>query len=489
MATYPLGPWRPDAAALGAPGVLRVINALVGINGYKPFPALNVTSTALSARPRGALAVRDGDGNVRQFVGDAAKLYELVGDTWTDRSKSGGYLTADEERWEMVQFKGKLLATNFGDSPQQILLGSSQFSDLTTDFRARHIAVVGDHVVVGNTFDTTDDAVGDRVRLSSFQNETAWTVDPFTGADYRDLGVGGHIERIIGGEYGVIVSESSIFRLSLVGAPTWFQVNETLPGIGTIAAGSVTSLGNIIFLWSEQGLVAITGGGTNVEPIGANKIDKFARNDLDMDNHYLMSAVVDPTARRVAWAYPGSGNSGRPNKILIYDIPLAEWTIIEQETELIWRGGGISYTADSVDLLIPDPDTFDGSPDDDQWKGDRPQFSAFNSAFRHGPFDGDNMTAEWDTAELELHPGRRTHLNGFRPLIDGGTVTAKLAERNKQSESVTFGSSLSPHSMTGIINTRSNARFHRMRFTASGAWTDAMGFEIDPEDARMGERY
>lgn len=600
MAIIPVREWIPDAADLGNPGSIQIVNAVPSVNSYGPFKSLQITTGALDARPRGAIEAKDYDGNTFNYAGDAAKLYQLSGTTWSDVSIAGGYSTGTEEIWEFARWKNKVLATNYSDDPQQITFGGTNFSDLTTDFKCRTIAVVRDFVVVGNTTDGTDGAVTDRVRWSAFNDETDFTVDPSTGSDSRDLKKGA-IQRIVGGEYGVIISDKTAFRMTFAFAPQWFQVDEVANSYGTIARGSVVFLGDTVFYLSESGFVALIGGAQVDSTFAAAKVNKFIRNDLDEDNLHRVSAVADPRSGRIMWAYPGSGNTaGRPNKIIVYDTNLNRWGLIEDEIELIWRSRGVATTLEELDdfalgselvsngdfasdtvwvkgtgwtiasgvathaagsasdldqtisvtedlyyrvefdvsgrtagsvtpkvggtagtaITADDTDIketiqaganadivfsatsdFDGSVDnvsvksvtsiDDlgisldssQWKGGAPQLSAFNEDFESGNFVGAAMAATVETRETEIHAGHRTQLNSFRPLVDGGSVTAQVGTRNSQSEDVQFGPVLSSTS-TGRFTTRSNARFHRFRLFIEDDWDDAIGVSVEPHDAR-----
>lgn len=483
MAIIPFGEWTPDAAALGNPGCIRVVNCYPGLTSYKPVAGLNAITSALTARPRGAIEALDRSNNVLQYAGDAGKLYQLSSSTWGDVSKSGGYTTGDEERWDLVRWKNKILATNFSDSPQQITMGDANFSDLTTDFRARQIAVVRDFVVAANTTDGTDGDVHDRVRWSAFNDETDWTVSPSTLSDFRDLQVGGGIQRLIGGEYGVIVSNRSTFRMSFAGAPTVFQIDEVAPGVGALSSGAVAQIGNQVFIWSEQGFVVLTAG-SSLQFIGAGKVDSFARNDLDENYLYRISSIADPRSGRVYFAYPGVGNTGgRPNKIIVYDRIVNKWGFIEVEVELIWRAGATALTLEDLDTINSSLDALPASLDASQWKGGSPRFAGFDENFESGSFIGNSMDAQIDTKEVEINDGAVTQVSAFRPLIDAATVTARIGRRSRQTDAVTFGSQLT-QSSSGRFTTRSTARYHRFRLELSGDWTDAIGVAVDPQDAR-----
>lgn len=592
--------WVPDAADLANPGSIEIKNAVPGLNSYKPFGQLTTITDALDARPRGAIEEKDAAGNTFQYVGNATKLYELVGTSWDDISIGGGYATGTEERWEFARWKEQVIATNFTNNPQQITLDGSIFANLTTDLRFRHVAVVRDFVVAGNTFDGVDGTVPDRLRWSAFNDATDWTVSPVTGSDFRDLKKGGPILRVVGGDFGVIVSEKSVWRMTFVGAPSFFDVAEVLPGIGGLAAGAVVVLGDTVYIWSEHGFVSLQGG-VNPQFIGAGRVDEFLRNDLDQNHLERISSVADPESGRIFWAYPGAGNTdGRPNKIAVYDRILNKWGYIEQDVELIWRSGGVATTLEALDdvnlgadlvlngdfatdtiwtkgtgwtipggstanhaagtasdlsqTLTLSPTTyyrvgfdvsgrtagsvtpvvggtsgtaivaddtgilesirtasgndiafsatsdFDGSLDnitlkeiDDidsmsvtldasQWKGGSPVLAGFDSTFKNGNFTGGPMTALITTKEAEITAGRKTQLNAFRPLVDGGSVTAKVGSRDNQSDDVEFTIELTPTS-SGRFTKRKNARYHRFQLICAGAWKDAIGVAIERGDA------
>ena len=484
MTIIPVSEWAPDAARLGNRGSPVIKNAVPGTNSYKPMPQFQALTSALAAQPLGAYEVRDRADNVYQYAGTSAALYQLSGTSWADVSLGGGYSTGSEERWHFVKWKNKILATNYTDEIQTITIGGANFADLTSAFRCRRLAVVRDFVVAANTFDGTDGEISDRVRWSAFNDETDWTVDPSTGADFRDL-KGGPIQQIFGGEHGLIFSRDSTWRMDYSGAPDWFQINETLPGVGLLAPNAAARLGNVVYAWTGQGFLAIQNG-TGYSPIGEGKVDRTAF--MDLDDAYLnrISTVVDPKSGRVFWAYPGSGHSGgRPNKIVCYDTNLNRWSEIEQEVEMLWRSGGVGYTLEQLDAFSSSIDDLDVSLDSSQWKGDgRVLLAAFNSTYAHGFFEGAPMTGEIEIKEMEINAGRRTMLGSFRPLVEGGSFTAQIGSRNKLTDDISYSAVLSPTS-TGRVTKRSNARYHTIRVNPTGDWENFIGVSIERDDARV----
>lgn len=486
--------WTPDASDLGSVGNVDAKNVLPSSDGYHPMPSLSVITAATTGRPLGAIEAFDKDNTSYQYVGDATKLYELNENdlTWTDVTNTGGaYTTTSGEVWNFVRWENKVLAVNWDDSPQQITFGGANFSNLTTAFKARNITVIGDFVVASNTYDVTDGNVPNRVRWSAIGDETDWTVSASTLSDFRDLTTGGPIRKIVGGEVGIIISDRSVFRMTFVGAPTVFQIDEILPDIGTPYPNSVASIGDNVYFVSQQGFVELTGNGTGVNRIGAGKVDRTFLDDLDPDYKDRLNAIADPISNRIFWAYPGSGNtSGRCNKIICYDRTFQRWSLIEEETNLLLQAKGVPITLDELDSLgFTNIDTMTVSFDSDTFKQTASQLAAFDEDFKLGFFRGFNKTATLTTPEWSLNPGYRTALKAFRPLVDGGTVTAEIGIRDRQSDSVTFKSSVS-QSSTGRFTQRASAVYHRFRLTITGeSWTDAIGIQIDPEDMpRVGRR-
>lgn len=491
MPVIPFGEFLPDLPALQNPGVVQAKNVLPSPSGFDPLPQWSASSDALTARPRGAIRERDFAGTAHSYAGDATKLYALSGTSWSDVTNTGGaYTTAANERWEFARWANKIIATNFSDNPQQITMGGANFSDLTSDFQARALAVVQNHVVFGNTNDATDGEIRDRVRWSAFGDETDYTVSASTLADFSDLLAGGAVQRITGGEYGVILQETSVRRMTFVGSPTVFQIDEVLPGIGLLAPGGAVRIGRHVFFLSQKGFVALTDG-SRTEFIGANKVDRFVLDDIDTGNLDRVSAAADPVSGRVWFSYPGSGSTnGRPNKIVIYDTNLGRWSFVEIEHELIWQAGGVAIDLDTTDSSVANDDTLDLvdiSFDSPRYKGGGRNIQMFDDTFKTGAFDGtENLAAEIQTGDREIFDGRNARLNAFRPIIEGGTITANIGTRNLLSENTTFTSDLSMNN--GRITKRSNGRYHAFRFNLSGAWSNAVGLQVAKGDARAGER-
>lgn len=141
---------------------------------------------------------------------------------------------------------------------------------------------------------------------------------------------------------------------------------------------------------------------------------------------------------------------------------------------------GNRFVRTTIDVLTPGLD----SP---QWQGGGLQFGAFDTAHKLAYFDGANMAATLETGEAELHPGQLSKLSKARPLINGGTITAAVAGRNRLVDAVAFDAAgaLDAIGEVGMLN---ESRYHRLRclVAAGGIWTHAQGVQV--QASSMGTR-
>jgi hypothetical protein len=478
--------WAPDRVAMEAP-VVQAKNVVPSSSGFRPFKDFVAVSSALGARPRGAIQTRDDSDAVFQFAGDATKLYQNVSDTWTDRSLTT-YATAAADNWEFARWRNTVIATNYTDNPQTITLGDTAFANLTTTVKFKHVAIVRAFAVAGYTNDTTDGEVPWRVRWSAFGDTTDWDPDPATLSDYEDLPQK-KIQRVFGGEYGVIMQDEAITRMTFVGSPAVFQFDETVPEIGLIAPGAACQSGDVIYFLSTRGFFRLVNG-QQLQPIGIGRVDQWMLEDLDQSALERMSCIADPTSHRILWLYPGSGNnSGTPNKIIIYDTLFDKWSYVEIELELLWQGSGSATTLEDLDTLYGDLDAMTVSLDSPIFIGGATQLSAFGTAFKSGYFTGDNLVASLITREMMLDTAHKSRVGGMRCLVEGDAVTlrGRLGSRNDHAAMVNWTDYRAPRT-GGRFPFRQKGRYHRLELEISGNWSQAAGVMIDGKDMSLGGR-
>jgi hypothetical protein len=488
----PVAEFAPDLpASAGASALVRNCLPRTAAS-YGPMASLAPYSGPLQGRCQGAIAAQDAAGNAALFAGDAAKLYRLgpASTAWLDASQPGGYATAADQRWTGVLFGDRVVMTNFANPMQSLRLGSDAvFSDLAALApRARHLAVVRDWLVAGNTFDGLDGAQPQRVWWSAIDDPTGWPAPGSAAAaaaqsDFQDLvGAGGWVQGIVGNlgtADGAVFQERGIVRMSYVGPPAIFAFATAEGARGTPAPGSIAQLGTIVYYLGEDGFYAFDGSASR--PIGANKIDKTFFADLDQQHLGRVSAAIDPINKLCFWAYPGAGNSaGNPNRLLAYNWSLDRWSLIEAEVELLLRSLSFGYALDGLDLVNANLDALPFSLDSRAWTGGRVLLAGFDAAHRLGYFSGAALAPAVETAEAQLAEGRRVVVTAARPIVDGGVPAVAIGTRERPVEAVTFGPDV-PIDAAGKAPQRASGRYVRARVTlpASGAFTHIGGVEID----------
>lgn len=482
----PFGEWLPDLPEFENPGATVARNVIPDVKSYRPFPSPTVYSTSLGGAAKGHTVARDNAGDYFNYAGDSSALYVLVGTAWSNVSRTvgGAYDIAVDDYWEFAQFGQQLIAVGGGaNEPQVITVGAANFAALAgSPPKARHIATIRDFVVVGNISATATSP--QMVRWSAINNAASWTPDAATLADFQDLpGEGGWVQRIIGGEYGTVFQERAIYRMTFVGSPLIFQFDKVQNNIGAYVPGGVVSYRNFTFFLSEEGFYVFDG--TNVTPIGKNKVDRTFFNELDRNYNYRISSAIDPVRKIVAWAYPASGNSGgNPNRIILYHWDTQRWSRIEDiSIHLIMRSLNAGFTLEGLDAVSTSLDALPLSLDSSQWSEGQFQFSCFNANHRLANFNGSAMPATVETPEIQLNRSvdGLAYVTEVRPVAEGisASVTVAVGARNVLTSSASYTTAVSPIS-TGFAQVRSTARFHRFQLNTTSAtdFTHLQGVDI-----------
>ena len=512
----PFAEYAPDLPAFENPGSNNIVNVLPHLKSYKPHPSLAaysgiLNSVVTTARCQGAVAARGADGTTYIYAGDSGtsdtvhpgsgRLFVL--DTgslsWTNVSRTSAVayspLTDGAPGWRFQQFGNKLVAVNFVDDTQLITLGGANFAALGgTPPRAKYITGVRNRIVMAYTFDGTDGSVPFRVRWSGLTtaglgDETSWAVSGTTTADFQDLpGDAGAVHGIFGGEYGVVLQEKAVTRMTFSGGGLVFQFDRIEGVRGTPAPGSAIQYEDFVYYLGEDGFYAFDG--THSSPIGANRVDKTFFAEVDQSYLFRITCAADPINKLIYWYYPGSGSSsGTPNKGLIYDTVNNKWASVSgTELEILVSAYTVGVTLDNMDALFgTNMDSHPFSLDSAVWVGGRNQFAAFTTDHKLGFWNGSNMAATLDTAEFQPYPGKRAFVTGARPLVDGGTTTITAIHRTLPTASVTTDSAVAVNS-DGRCPLRVNDRYHRFRasIAAGGSWSHAQGIEVEarPEGRR-----
>tara|TARA_R100001463_G_scaffold5261_2_gene18345 strand:- start:1151 stop:2593 length:1443 start_codon:yes stop_codon:yes gene_type:complete len=385
----------------------------------------------------------------------------------------GSYTTTD--RWSFTQFGTKLLCANKQDRVQAWTIGSSSnFADLDASAPTAHyITVVRDFVVCAR-----DNSNPSKVFWSDINDETDWTPATTSQSDTQIIPDGGNILGITGGEFGLVLLERGIHRMSYIGSPFYFQFDNISRGIGCFAEGSITQYGQITFFLSDDGFYMCNG--SQVTPIGTQKVDRFFFNDLNSASLSNLSAAVDPINKLVIWCYP---NNNDEQALLIYNWQIQKWSRAIVDVDFISTGSIPSVTLEGLDLYSSSIDDLTTSLDSRLWVGGNYALAGVKDD-KIVTFTGNKLSGEIVTGDIDMQGN--SIINLARPLVENGSANVSVASRIAPSDTITFPDYVSPSS-ENRVPLRAVGRFHRVKVQPTGDnWDSAVA--IDLEVNKLGTR-
>jgi hypothetical protein len=464
--------WLPDQPATVTS--LKVANNIYPLQvGYGGFPSNVDYSNSASETLLRTFAAKFGS-FTQLFAAGASKLFKFDSSTLNlnDVSKVGGYASTD---WSIVQFGNSVLAANNADKIQYWTLGfSTTFADASASAPvAKYLTIVRDFVVAGNLDAGTN---ANTVKWSDINDFTDWTSGATSQSDFQVIADGGNITGLTGGEFGLVLLERAIVRMSYIGSPYFFQFDVLTRNLGCMEGGSVVQYGQTTYFLSDNGFYSCDG--TNIEAIGDGKIDKYFFNNLNINEIETMTAAVDPVKKLVVWNYPNISN-GR--SLLIYNYQVKKWSLADTTSDTIASIATAGYTLEDLDVFGT-LDSLTTSLDDRLWAGGKFLFAGTKGA-KISTFTGANMTAQITTSDIEQ--GYNSIVTLVRPQIDNGSCTVAVASRKELDDSIVFGSQI-PTSSEGRVSVRSYGRYHRFNIIPTGDWTNALS--IDAEIIESGSR-
>lgn len=382
-----------------------------------------------------------------------------------------GFNTPANERIRFTRFGNRTIAANFGDRLQSFVADTStSFRNLSDDAPiAKFVTVVRDFVVCAH-LDSAGGNLPYRVQWSGINDETTWTSSQITQSDYQDIPDGGHITGIRGGEFGLILMEKAIHRMSYVGTPFVFQFDNISREKGCIASGSVSQYQGLTFFLSDDGFYLCDG--QQVVPIGAEKIDRFFFNDADPD-FTTMSSAVDPVRKLVLWNYK---SKFAERKLLVYSFTTKKWSVMMASSDYISDATTASVTVEQLDSVNSSLDALSVSLDSNLYAGGK-YFLGGTSGTKVVTFSGANKSATIETGDIST--GGRSLVNLARPQIDNGSATIALASRTLLNEVVTFGTATAADS-DNRVSLRGSGNYHRIQVNPTGDnWKMAVAVDVD----------
>ncbi|HMB77232.1 MAG TPA: hypothetical protein VKN76_12585 [Kiloniellaceae bacterium] len=475
----PLAKFEPDKSNFNPNGSDSIKNCQPTSDGWGPLQALAPLSAALAAAPRGAMSFKTDAGSFKTYAGTSANLYVLDSTdyTFTEKSRStDDYSLADGVFWRWLRFGNNAIATAVGsDFPQFSALDTADaFANLTNaSFEAGLGAVVGDFVVFARI-----DGDNRKLKWSGVNDMTFWTVGQ-RGSDEQIIPDGGEIQAIIGqSQNGIIVQENAIRMMSFdPGSGVVFRFVTLDPDRGAFASRSVVNIGpNDFAFLAKDGFYRWSGGQMN--PIGAERVNLWFFETCASDKYDLVSGTSDPFRKVIRWRFEQDDGT---NLILSYNWQLDRWFYETNNALDIFSAATAGETLDTLTTLYS---TLAGMPyalGSRFYKGGIPGLAGFDSDNKLGFFDGDNLEAIIETADMALNYPRRAVTDRITVLVDTDDAQVALASKETQGTSEMFGSFLSRETNLPFINSRVGGRWHRgqIKIPSGSTWTNASGIDVE----------
>lgn len=470
--------WQPDLQGLTNAGQQDIKNVYpTGGGGYAPVRALSTISTnSLDAQTYGAFAAQDATGTTNTFAGDVSKLYRLNAGAFSDVSRSGGYTVSSTERWEFAQYGQRVIATEISDPVQYYDMGSSAlFANLAgSPPQARHIAVVRDFVVLGNT--TTSPT---QLAWSGFNNSDQWTAGT-NQSDTQTLQGGGWIQKIIGGEVGFIFQEHAITRMTYVGPPAIFQFDLVEQARGLVTPGAIATVGVMSFYRGQDGFYSFDPVNGS-QQIGNSKVDNWFNSVLQGNTSSLITAAIDPSNKLAVFSFVSTDatDASHPDTLLFYNWVTKEWSYAKIAHDIIFSALSEGFTLESLSVVYPILENVPVSFDSRQWTGGQSYFGAFGTDHKLGTLAGATLGATMETSDQEPLPGARSIITNVMPLCDTSSASVIVRSRERFSDAVinTNSAAMQPNGDCPML---SSGRWHRAQLSipAGVEWTYATGLDI-----------
>jgi hypothetical protein len=393
--------------------------------------------------------------------GGSAATYKYLQDV------SRGTAYSATTQWRFAQFGKVLIAANGLDKLQAWTLGTfTGFADLAAAApTAQFVTTVRDFVVAAKTT-----SYANRVQWSDINDETDWTSGAGSQSDYQDIPDGGEVRGITGGEFGLVLLERAVARMTYVGAPLFFQFDTLTRSLGCYESRSVVQYGSMTYFLSDDGFYVCDG--QSVKPIGNEKVDKWFFSVLDPAKLNEMSAAIDPVNKTVTWGFT---DIFALKRIIVYNWTLDKWSWGQVSIDYVSTIATSSTDLESLALLYPSIESVPASLDSRVWAGGKLLAGGVTGA-KIISFGGSNLTAQIISGDID--GGAETLVSLARPLVESGSATVSVASRKRLDGNISYSTAVAADS-DNRVSLRSRGRFHRISVTPTGNWTNTIGADVD----------
>jgi hypothetical protein len=240
-----------------------------------------------------------------------------------------------------------------------------------------------------------------------------------------------------------------------------------------VHARSCISFDGLCFFLASDGFYKFSGAG--LEPIGAEKINRWFLEEVDQANFHLVRGSIDPLNKMVWWSYKRAIDSSETIQevLLGFDWQLQRWVTGTEQTAALTRLATVGLTYDEA------TGTYDSQTltyDDRALLGSEPLFGALDENLKFSLFTGTNAAATITTAISSL--GASMLVAWAETDSDAATATLELGVRDRLAATTTWKTAASM-TASGRYPLRGRGKALQFRFNvpAAATWTYAHGVQ------------
>lgn len=468
--------WLPDHPDFGNPGLTEANNTIIVGGNYESYAPYAGSSTAFATTPSAGTTPSASliAANLHSTVGPSAYvsvpflgIFEMLLSDWSATTAPSWTNVAPSiiaTVTSMAQYGQYVMATNGTDLPQVGTAGStSTFGSLSSSTgtcpECYVLGVIGQFVFAGNLPNLAP-PLNYGVQWSGINAPLSWPTPQSTTAVAQQSGQQalhlelGDVTGIYGGDqYGVILQQAGITRVTYVGGDVVFQFDTIYRGIGMQYRNQGIQVGNIVYFLDKTGIYATDG--VSLSPIGEGVVNQWLIANIDATNAANARVGVDYAKKLIYWSFPAKGGTGTNSKWIAYNFDAKRFTHGDDSVLLYARGDEAAFA--TYGLL------------------------AFGTDMKLGNFTGTPGTATFETGESELNPGGYTYAGSVKGLVDvtAGAMTCALGTRNDLQATQTYTTDTTANSRSGFADFRVTARYMRARLKLTGTFNAAQGLELN----------
>lgn len=449
------------------PGVITDCTMVVPYeSGLRGAPAaVSPGVAALEAACIGSAVTNDLADARRLFAGTTAKIFELSGTSWTNRSRAGSpaYAAGSDDRWVFVAYGNAVLAASPSCKIQRSTGAGVSFSDISSAPQAKLLVSVLGFAIAFN-LSTNADAWA----CSALNDETSWTPSVATQATTGRL-IGGAGPLTAARRFGddvVAYKARSVFVGRYAGSPVVWDFKQLSNDVGCVGQEAIadTMIGHIFV--GEDNVYLYDG--TTPRPL-ENTL--ALRNWLfrDMNPLYRYKTVVswDKASHTVTIHYC-SASSSVIDSAVVYHVLTKQWGRANRSIQaaVLYTAAGITFDVGSTAIT-----TYDSGPsisyDSPFWISGSSISAVFDTTNTVQTLSGVTASSSFTTGDMGDESGY-SFCDNVRVRYAQVPATTSATGYTRDEEGGTLTTGQTAAKLDGRYNMRQRGRFHRFMLTQTG---------------------